>query len=73
MRYDTNRARLESEIARAHRAVFNASQAAMDCNDPAAAEELDSILRELTRLGNDSLRTSKRQLRPVDPGARQTA
>lgn len=67
MRYSTSRARLESEIARAHRAVFNASQAAMDCNDPRAAEELDSILRELTRLGEDSLRTSKRQSSLVQP------
>lgn len=63
MAYSTDRARYESELARAHRAIFNARNTALDMNDISAEQDLDQLLREVTRLAQDSLRPHKRPYR----------
>lgn len=63
--YTTDRARLESALARAHRALFDASTAAEALNEFGTEEDLRQIMQEVTRLSEASLKGS--------PGRRQIA
>jgi hypothetical protein len=56
MGYDTNRARYEAAIARAHRAAWSAQGAAELLGDTQAHDELWEILLRLERLQEASLR-----------------
>ncbi len=62
--YSQNRARMESSLARAHRAIVDAKHAADAAGDPGAYLDLQQIEVEITRVAEGSLnRTRKRQLR----------
>lgn len=61
MGYDTQRAKLESELARAHRALYYAEEAAEALSDFGMQEDLKMLLKEVTRLGEASLRGKARR------------
>lgn len=67
MGYSTARAKLESELARAHRALYYAEAAAEDLNEPGTAEDLKQLQREVVRIAEGSLR-GRPNTRSVLPG-----
>jgi hypothetical protein len=60
MGYNANRARYESSLARAHRALYYAQEAAEELRDPGAADDCAQILREISRLADASLKGKAR-------------
>lgn len=56
MGYGTNRARIESELAKAHRALYYAQEAAEREGDVGLEEDLRQLLVEVTRIAERSLR-----------------
>lgn len=56
MGYGLHRARIEQNLAVAHRAVFRAREAAEQDGDVGLEEDLYGIERELTRLAERSLK-----------------
>lgn len=59
--YDKNRARFESQLAIAHRALFNAGEAAEALNEQGALDDLIQLLGEVTRIADDSASGRKRR------------
>ncbi len=55
------RARLESSVARAHRAVYYAMTAAQRAGHEGAEEDLRQLLAELTRIGHGLLSPGERR------------
>ena len=72
MSYGKDRARYEAQLARAHGAMFYAAGAAESMGDEGAYEDATAILREITRLGEDSIRREPRRRRQVLPGQLET-
>lgn len=54
--YTTQRARYEATLARAHRAVWIAVQAAAELGDDGAEQDLTEIMKHLSSMANDSLK-----------------
>lgn len=61
MRYSADRARYETELSKAHRALYNAERLATELNDDGAAQDCGSLTREITRLAQDSLGPKRRK------------
>lgn len=61
MGYSTGRAKMESELAAAHRRLWTASEAAQAMGDLGAAEDIDQILREVSRVASASLTSKARR------------
>lgn len=78
MQSSRNRARYESCLARAHRALNDAYMALDSLTDPGAEEDTLALRGEVARLLEDSVNGKKRQQRqqqldmdaPVAPGGR---
>jgi hypothetical protein len=66
MGYDISRATYEAELARAHRAISRAEEAAEAMQSPGAAYDCHLIALELIRLANDSLSGKRRRMRALD-------
>lgn len=61
MGYSADRARMEAQLAVAHRALYRAMQAAEDAGDEGASEDLAQLLREVSRVADLSLRGKPRR------------
>jgi hypothetical protein len=59
MGYSKDRARLEAELARAHRALYYAEEAAERMEDFGMSEDLKQLQKEVTRLAQASLKDKK--------------
>lgn len=57
----TAQSRYEAAIARAHRAVHNAKQRALDMEWTVEADQLHGMLLELSELGQEALRGRRRR------------
>ena len=55
MSYSHERATMEAELARAHRALYRALEAAERMNDRGAGEDIAQLLPEVTRIAEKSL------------------
>lgn len=67
MTYSLARAKYESELARAHRALWNAKEQAINLNDQGAVNECEALLLSVTQLAQDSLSGRKRAHRAQRP------
>jgi len=56
MGYSINRAAYEAALAAAHRALWRAGIAAEQLGDEGAAQDVDQLLKEVTRLAEASLK-----------------
>jgi hypothetical protein len=65
VRYSQERARLEAAVARAHRAVVDARNAADEMQDQGAELDLRQIEQELVRIAEQSLKGARR-VRPMN-------
>lgn len=63
------RAKYETALARAHRAMYHAEAAAEEMGSPGATWDCHLIALELTRLANDSLSGKARKLRRAQSDA----
>jgi len=61
MRFSADRARYESALARAHKALYQAQESAEAMGDDGAAEDLRSLLRHVGVLAESSLRGKVRK------------
>ena len=60
MGYGVDRAQMEAELARAHRALYRAADAAERDGDRGAEEDLRQLLAEVTRIAERSLKGKAR-------------
>jgi hypothetical protein len=60
--YDLNRATMEAELARAHRALVHAKQAADRIGDNGAYLDIQMLEVEITRLAEASLKDKRSQV-----------
>jgi hypothetical protein len=65
MSYTSDRARFESELAKAHRALTYARDAAERLQSSGDVEDLVQIRNEVTRLAEGSLRGKARPVRQI--------
>ncbi len=65
-----DKARLETQIARAHRAIWMATQSADALSYDGLSEDLRQLLVELTRLQTDLLKTGRPRRMAVGPPQR---
>lgn len=63
------KARIETNIAVAHRRLWESAQAADQAGDHGLSEDLHQICGELARLQNDLLRGKQLRTRPIGPRA----
>lgn len=61
-KYTPQRAIYETQLARAHRALYKAAAAADALNDLGAEEDCHGIMAEVLRLSEDSLRGKPRKM-----------
>lgn len=61
MGYNASRARMESQLASAHRALFRAMEAAREDGDLGAELDLEQIMREVGRVAERSLKGKARK------------
>lgn len=60
MGYGTDRARMETQLAVAHRALYRAQQAAENMQDEGAAHDLQQLLWGVTAIAEASLGNARR-------------
>ena len=73
MGYSRDRAAFESALARAHRALHQAEEAAEGMRSPGDVEDVNALKVEVLRLAEASLKDRGRQARYVDPGQMKLA
>lgn len=60
MGYDTDRARMETQLAVAHRALYRAQRAAENMQDEGAAHDLEQMIWGVTAIAEASLDRKRR-------------
>lgn len=65
MGYSQSRATMESRLATAHRALHAAATAAAELGDEHAEDDILQILKEVTRVAEDSLKGRARRREPL--------